>query len=284
MSNNYNLTPDEKGFLVGKIFDIFEINGLHAYDLKFVDGYFIFDMGKNSVCNFKIKGMRNWLFGVWITNSYCVDHNSYNKDAGETPPDKLFIFCEHVRYIDKFKPSATIHLCSVDLRTNSAPAVADIIHKAAHTVRIMKKNMLKTMYENYDDHYYRNNKYNIFKGLRFYFADKWYAFKKWWKDYVIENRCAGIAMKMLVRKAKRLGVSAEYEYRKNIWPHNIVTITYPSEWNTDDINSEEYDMLFNAYCKINNSWLARLDCSLRIENEFIKRDGTHERFYIPVKD
>lgn len=58
--------------------------------LRYLDGYFIFDFDKSSVCHFNIKELPGWLFGIWLGDN----KNQYS------------IFGEPEEYIDKFKPSA----------------------------------------------------------------------------------------------------------------------------------------------------------------------------------
>jgi hypothetical protein len=82
--------------------------GFTPYDISYGDGYFIFEMGENSVVYFKIKEVwKNWQFGMWI---YSDELNNYKEDENnETPyekePNVVHIFCQHEHLIDKFKPS-----------------------------------------------------------------------------------------------------------------------------------------------------------------------------------
>lgn len=61
----------------------------------FGNGSYIFEFGEDSVCHFKIKGLKRWQFGLWIREDN--DGENYVVD----------IFGEHEDYIDKFKPTAT---------------------------------------------------------------------------------------------------------------------------------------------------------------------------------
>lgn len=62
--------------------------GIKLNYVKFLDGYFIFDFGKNSVCHFRMKGLPYILFGVWKTSS------------------GFDLFAEDSVHLDKFKPTA----------------------------------------------------------------------------------------------------------------------------------------------------------------------------------
>lgn len=63
----------------------------------YMDGYFIFDFGKDSVCHFTLKETPDWDYGIW------------QGDTSDDPEEKynFKIFGEHSELIDKFKPSRT---------------------------------------------------------------------------------------------------------------------------------------------------------------------------------
>lgn len=84
------------------IFDKIKEFGFKPYNICYDSGYFIFERGENSVIRFKIRGLRAWLFGMWIeTNPDNL--KSYNKDGEDYPA--LQFFCQYQESIDKFKPS-----------------------------------------------------------------------------------------------------------------------------------------------------------------------------------
>ena len=67
-----------------------ELN-LEFYNINFADGYIV-EHGKNSVVDFKIKGLDGWIFGAWILEN-------------EQKEKYLQVFCQYEMFIDKFKPS-----------------------------------------------------------------------------------------------------------------------------------------------------------------------------------
>lgn len=67
-----------------------ELN-LEFYNINFADGYIV-DHGKNSVVDFKIKGLDGWIFGAWILEN-------------EQKEKYLQVFCQYEMFVDKFKPS-----------------------------------------------------------------------------------------------------------------------------------------------------------------------------------
>ena len=74
-------------------------------DITYLDGYFIFGYGTNSVVHFHIKECPGWLFGIWWT---LPDKKSGKKYvSGE-------LFTQYEENIDKFKPSRSDILTTIN--------------------------------------------------------------------------------------------------------------------------------------------------------------------------
>ena len=73
-------------------------------DVEYLDGYFIFGRGTNSVVHFHIKETPGWKYGIWWS--------PIEKEEGteEDYTDRLScsIFAQYEEEIDKFKPSASM--------------------------------------------------------------------------------------------------------------------------------------------------------------------------------
>ena len=80
--------------IANSIFAEMKRNNLIPIDVQFLNGYFCFDMGEDSVVHFHIKGIKKWKFGMWI----CTDLED----------DAVQFFAQHEDTIDKFKPSASV--------------------------------------------------------------------------------------------------------------------------------------------------------------------------------
>jgi hypothetical protein len=96
--------------------------GFKPYKVDYGNGYFVFEMGDNSVVHFRLKGVwKHWKFGMWI-NTKCLDEN-YRKETQEKYPrgdgkeweaddfKVVQVFCQYDHIIDKFKPAAST-LCT----------------------------------------------------------------------------------------------------------------------------------------------------------------------------
>ena len=82
--------------------------GFTPYDIEYGNGYFLFEMGKDSVVHFKIKEVwKNWKFGMWIDSKKLNDYNEEENENTpyEDEPNVVQLFCQHEHLLDKFKPS-----------------------------------------------------------------------------------------------------------------------------------------------------------------------------------
>lgn len=73
-------------------------------DVEYLDGYFIFGRGTNSVVHFHIKETPGWKYGIWWTPV------EKKEETEEYYTDRLHcsIFTQYEDEIDKFKPSASM--------------------------------------------------------------------------------------------------------------------------------------------------------------------------------
>lgn len=84
--------------------------GLNIIDVEYLDGYFIFSRGTNSIVHFHIEETPGWKYGIWWSP---VSKNTKEgeKDDKNTEyyTDRVHcsIFAQYEEEIDKFKPSAS---------------------------------------------------------------------------------------------------------------------------------------------------------------------------------
>ena len=79
--------------------------GYKPYDINYGDGYFIFDMGEDSVVHFRIKNVwKSWRFGMWI-NSENLDKTEEITDENRKDNLVVRLFCQNEDWLDKFKPT-----------------------------------------------------------------------------------------------------------------------------------------------------------------------------------
>lgn len=77
-------------------------------DVEYLDGYFIFGMGTNSVVHFHIKETPGWKYGIWWSPVSKQDsEDPEHPSSYETNKLYCSIFTQYEEEIDKFKPSAS---------------------------------------------------------------------------------------------------------------------------------------------------------------------------------
>lgn len=92
------------------MFSIMKELGYKPYDISYGDGYFLFDMGEDSVVHFKLKGvLKSWKFGMWI-DSENLDKTEEITEENKYEHMVVQLFCQNEDWLDKFKPSRS-HLC-----------------------------------------------------------------------------------------------------------------------------------------------------------------------------
>lgn len=87
-------------------------------DIEYLDGYFIFGMGTNSVVHFHIKETPGWKYGIWWSPVSKQDSTEENP-MYETDRLHCSIFTQYEEEIDKFKPSASMVTDKFDVYLDS---------------------------------------------------------------------------------------------------------------------------------------------------------------------
>lgn len=82
----------------------------HVEDVEYLDGYFIFASGTNSVVHFHIKECPGWKFGIWW---------SVDGDSKEIEKVNYSFFTQYELFIDKFKPTASCMNADGSVRLSS---------------------------------------------------------------------------------------------------------------------------------------------------------------------
>lgn len=128
-------TTDIRDYILNK----FQEDSIEITDVWTGDNYFLFDLGKDSVTKFRIKGCRRWLFGLWV-----IEQST--KDGPTTYQVELF--GQHTDYIDKFKPSCSpISESSTDVKSLSD--LDDMIYLFGISLNTVKSSPLLARYRYY---------------------------------------------------------------------------------------------------------------------------------------
>lgn len=153
-------------------------NGFHISTKSFGDGYFIFDMGEDSVCHFFIKEIPNWKFGLWFT--FSKDEESKNQIISAE------IFTRHTDDLDKFKPSRSFYtakeIFKTDTNSNDNCFYSDTIEYTIGLCKLIKHYPIMTYLTSYYGGWNCINNHMLGTYIRIRFSEKKYAIKRWYND------------------------------------------------------------------------------------------------------
>jgi hypothetical protein len=216
-----------------KVFKVFNDYGYTVENTKVGNGYYLFDLGEESVVHFHIKGCKRWLFGLWIFDS------------------TIYLFGEHEDHIDKFKPTQTVlseKIEGPELESKIEDLVWSIIY---NKIQVIHSSNLAGKIKFY---------YHGYEGLLKWLLSQWwfyrieYPFKNWLKYYGNKYVCIIICFILNLVYHKRL--SATYEKTEFYYPTYELYLNYKENTNDDDI--------YKVYCYINGD--VGFNKSIRIEH------------------
>lgn len=93
---------------VNDMFSFFDENPVHFTDVEYLDGYFVFGFGTNTVIHFHIEECPGWKFAIWWDIP----------DSGEKLADNILghFFTQYEETVDKFKPSRSEICCDISVK------------------------------------------------------------------------------------------------------------------------------------------------------------------------
>lgn len=164
-------------------------------DVKYLDGYFIFGTGTNSVVHFRLEETPGWLYGIW----WSIPKKYYNKKEKKMLlPEYVegHFFAQYEKNIGKFKPSASTIQCEFSIVPNDNHC--SLYNVARNIEFIMKEPYLAFCRDNcFKDYNYeylsRSEARRIYKRWH----KKEYNYNKWNK--ILDDRFIAF-VKRLYRK------------------------------------------------------------------------------------
>lgn len=208
------------------IFEELKKNQMEVINPSVGNGYFLFDLGEESVVHFHIKGCKRWLWGIWITH----DENKTNID----------LFGEHEDYIDKFKPTQTTIAVETKIPDDATEEQwKDKIISVVWDLCYEKLSIVKAS--------------NILGKIKFYYCgsenviqwllSQWWfyriknPFQKWLKYKCNKYVCIFICF--ILNLFYRNKLNAEYEKMDTFYPAYMIYVRYK-----EDVND---NMIWNVY-------------------------------------
>lgn len=107
-----------------RLFNALKKDSFTIKDVKYLDGYYLFGSGTNSVVHFHINEIPGWKFGIWWNEPKKYTNTEDNTD--------LFVegtlFTQYEETIDKFKPAASSIKESISVPTKRPVGRYDFWH------------------------------------------------------------------------------------------------------------------------------------------------------------
>lgn len=149
------------------VFQYIRNNNFIPTNIQYLDGYFVFNMGEDSVVHFDIKGLYGWKFSMWIE----TNPEKLKDDDGKEYPAIQF-FCQHHLNIDKFKPSTSYFLEKYNLRDIENPNKYQYSF-IINIMRMIKRHPFVAFSMDYNmDSYWEKSYIGCYLGMKFYKSKK----------------------------------------------------------------------------------------------------------------
>lgn len=112
MEITYSAEKTKNRKMAEKIFEKMKEFGFTPYDISYGNGYFIFNMGDDSVVHFRVKGvLKHWKFGLWLYSENIQmteeEKEAQRSERFENRKKAAQLFVQWDTQIDKFKPAAS---------------------------------------------------------------------------------------------------------------------------------------------------------------------------------
>ncbi len=158
-----------------KVFKYIKENKFEPTNVKYGNGYFVFDMGDDGVVHFNIKGLYGWKFAMWIE----VDSEKLKQKDDKDYPAIQF-FCQHKLNIDKFKPSRSFHLVELSLEDIESGENWRFMDIRDMLQMIKKHPFIAFAMDTCEDRYYHKSYVCCYLDMKLYRIKQ--ALKEWWND------------------------------------------------------------------------------------------------------
>ena len=143
------------------------LNGLNISEIKFIDGYFIYSFGKNTVCHFKVKELPNIKFGVWYLKNRleifaCVEcmidkfKPSYADFTFDSFDDLKLKIAEGIDYSDMYSEETIMETNQEYKSFESREEYLDSLHKALTYIKSYNKNAVEAFIVDFDNVFYHS--------------------------------------------------------------------------------------------------------------------------------
>lgn len=198
---------------------------LHFEDINYLDGYFIFGYGTNSVVHFHIKEAPGWLFGIWW--SPIPTDETKDKKKQEYKTDRLCceLFFQFEKEIDKFKPTASTFGNCFDLVFDEGYCDSGFMNACADIKFVIKEPYLAFYREMHYTNF--NHEYVSREKAKNYWNRHWKEKEKRKQINITNAQAMFETFKYIVGPIVKDGDAFIYDSGPNISPRYEVVIKNP---------------------------------------------------------
>ena len=158
-----------------KVFNYIRKNKFKPINIKYGNGYFIFDKGEDGVVHFNIKGLHGWKFAMWIN----TNEEELKNENGKDYPAIQF-FCQHKLNIDKFKPSRSFFLEEYTLKDINSDGDWIFMDIRDMLQMIKRHPFIAFTMDCCEDRYYNKSYFLCYLDMKIYRIKR--KIKEWWED------------------------------------------------------------------------------------------------------
>lgn len=196
-------------------------------DIEYLDGYFIFGKGTNSVVHFHIKETPGWKYGIWFDADEKTTNINYKW------------FAQYEENIDKFKPSASV--ISYDgVVCNEQPSG---VWKVLNNIKFIAEHPELAFYR--DSHFVDFNTEYVSEDTAKEFFDNW-KYKKELRKELTENATYEISNYIKENILSKFIGAELYDCGENSFPRYDIIV--PVQGNEEEFDGEGlYDVDDSAF-------------------------------------
>ena len=245
--------------------DVSEKAGVTFEEIQYLDGYFIFGKGTNSVVHFKLKETPGWKYGIWWESPKRPYYDKLLKKYIKPEYIEGVFFAQYEKTIDKFKPAASTIQCNFSIVPNK-DEYNDLYEIRKNIAFIMEEPYLAFL-RSYDGVDY-NHTYISRKQAK-------KEFDLWLKDSKNQDKWRKKLDNMLIKFVKKL---FNEEFKDDVmmiidcgdnWSPRYEIIMRESYWkDTPDMTpGHSYNLFDDDIADLKKKWDKKLDQLRRLEDK-----------------
>lgn len=228
--------------------------GYHIINKNYIKSYFVFEVEKYSICNFKIKEIQEFTFSVWNTDRFDKPYSNIDKDVKDT--SELVFFTQYDINLDKFKPSRSGFVIGLEREIlleedNTIKKEEWDLYDLESILNFMKKHKIKSAVYVTNQISYITDEKSSFECLREFISYWFYYFKYKFIDWVKYKKAIHIG-KIFLKKINKIEYCKAFLVDKGEDVHPRIELIYYEE--QDKVVGKDDILLDNLFRWLNKKF------------------------------